>query len=36
MSICEFTNAGSYKYNVLSLLLFVAITIDVNYNRKLF
>lgn len=35
ISICEFTNAGSYKYNVLSLLLFVAIIIDVNYNRKL-
>lgn len=33
MTICELTNAGSYKYNVLPMLLFVSVYI--NYHYKL-
>ena len=32
MSVCELTNAGSYKYSVLSMLLFISVYINYYYT----
>lgn len=34
MSICELTNAGSYKYSVLSMLILVSVYINMKYREE--
>lgn len=34
MTICELSNAGSYKFNVLSFLLFMTIYINYEYKQR--